>query len=189
MYVDHVEVERSVTHYIFNIVGLHRMLSQRWWYTGRGRARTKTWMVTFQPWAVLEWKGIQWGLCALRHGIQISMEAILTCHPALSTKWLDWVAKVVWTMTNSHWLRNYHEVDQNSMAPEYDQRNKSPPRGRHRWIQELVRQIWPTLGDKLAITKNSWLISDRCYKFIPNPFYTKQNVCTIWQCPPPPPPA
>ena len=32
---------------------------------------------------------IQWGLCALRHGIQISMEAILTCHPARSTEWLD----------------------------------------------------------------------------------------------------
>ena len=27
----------------------------------------------------------QWGLCALRHGIQISMEAILACHP----EWLD----------------------------------------------------------------------------------------------------
>ena len=33
-----------------------------------------------QPWAVL------WGLCALRHGIQISMEAILACHPARSKK-------------------------------------------------------------------------------------------------------
>ena len=32
---------------------------------------------------------IQWGLCALRHGIQISMEAILACHPARSTEWLD----------------------------------------------------------------------------------------------------
>ena len=30
-----------------------------------------------------------WGLCAWRHGIQISMEAILACHPARSTKWLD----------------------------------------------------------------------------------------------------
>ena len=30
-----------------------------------------------------------WGLCALRHGIQISMEAILACHPARSTEWLD----------------------------------------------------------------------------------------------------
>ena len=29
------------------------------------------------------------GLCALRHGIQISMEAILACHPARSTEWLD----------------------------------------------------------------------------------------------------
>ena len=32
---------------------------------------------------------LQWGLCALRHGIQISMEAILACHPARSTEWLD----------------------------------------------------------------------------------------------------
>ena len=31
----------------------------------------------------------QWGLCALRHGIQISIEAILACHPARSTEWLD----------------------------------------------------------------------------------------------------
>ena len=31
----------------------------------------------------------QWGLCALRHGIQILMEAILACHPARSTEWLD----------------------------------------------------------------------------------------------------
>ena len=30
-----------------------------------------------------------WGLCALRHGIQNSMEAILACHPARSTEWLD----------------------------------------------------------------------------------------------------
>ena len=30
----------------------------------------------------------EWGLCALRHGIQISMEAILACHPVRSTEWL-----------------------------------------------------------------------------------------------------
>ena len=30
--------------------------------------------------------GMQWGLCALRHGIQNSMEAILACQPALSTE-------------------------------------------------------------------------------------------------------
>ena len=33
------------------------------------------------------------GPCALRHGIQNSTEAILACHPALSTEWVDWVAK------------------------------------------------------------------------------------------------
>ena len=33
--------------------------------------------------------GYWWGLCELRHGIQISMEAILACHPAGSTEWLD----------------------------------------------------------------------------------------------------
>ena len=32
---------------------------------------------------------LQWGLCALRHDIQISMEANLACHPARSTEWLD----------------------------------------------------------------------------------------------------
>ena len=31
----------------------------------------------------------KWGLFALRHGIQISMEAILACHPARSTEWLN----------------------------------------------------------------------------------------------------
>ena len=31
----------------------------------------------------------QWGLCALRQGIQISMEAFLACHPARSTEWPD----------------------------------------------------------------------------------------------------
>ena len=28
----------------------------------------------------------EWGLCASHHGIQISMEAILACHPARSTE-------------------------------------------------------------------------------------------------------
>ena len=28
----------------------------------------------------------KWGLCTLRHGIQNSMEAILACHPVLSTE-------------------------------------------------------------------------------------------------------
>ena len=37
--------------------------------------------------------GYKWGLCALRHGIQNSMEAILACHPAGSTEWLDCGAK------------------------------------------------------------------------------------------------
>ena len=43
--------------------------------TGKSRTRKKLNMI--------------WGLCALRNGIQISMEAILACHPALSTKRLD----------------------------------------------------------------------------------------------------
>ena len=42
-------------------------------------------MVTF--WYL--WISEECGLCALRHGIQISMEAILACHPARSTEWLD----------------------------------------------------------------------------------------------------
>ena len=37
------------------------------------------------------------------HGIQNLMEAILPCHPALSTKWLDWVAKMVWKIPYTHW--------------------------------------------------------------------------------------
>ena len=37
-----------------------------------------------------QWKLLanQWGPCALHHWIQNSMEAILTCHPAVSTEWL-----------------------------------------------------------------------------------------------------
>ena len=31
---------------------------------------------------------LQYGPCALRHGIEVLMEAILACHPALSTEWL-----------------------------------------------------------------------------------------------------
>ena len=42
----------------------------------------------------------QWGSCALHHWIQSSMEAILACHPAVSTEWLDWVAisRILWRM-------------------------------------------------------------------------------------------
>ena len=51
----------------------------------------------------------QWGPSALRHCILISMEAILACHLALSTKWLDWVARWCerWrkhTGPNASWL-------------------------------------------------------------------------------------
>ena len=35
----------------------------------------------------------EWGLCPSCHGNQNQMEAILACHPALSMKWPDWVAK------------------------------------------------------------------------------------------------
>ena len=44
---------------------------------------------------------IEWGLCALCHGIQISMEAILAWHPARSTEWLYWVANSC-ELTYSH---------------------------------------------------------------------------------------
>ena len=43
-----------------------------------------------------------WGLCALCHGIQISMEAILACHPVRSTEWLDCYPKLCELMTYSH---------------------------------------------------------------------------------------
>ena len=35
---------------------------------------------------------VECGLCALRNGIQTSMEVILKCHPPPSTEWLNWVA-------------------------------------------------------------------------------------------------
>ena len=43
----------------------------------------------FINWQFWHFISYEWGLCALRHGIQISMEAILACHPARSTEWLD----------------------------------------------------------------------------------------------------
>ena len=43
------------------------------------------WISKSREYVPLSW----WGLCALRHGIQISMEAILACHPTRSTEWLD----------------------------------------------------------------------------------------------------
>ena len=55
----------------------------------------------------------KWRLCTLRHGIQISMEAILACHPALSTEWLDLVTKWCeqWRIRTGHiWQRqDVHE--------------------------------------------------------------------------------
>ena len=45
---------------------------------------------------------MQWGLCALHHGIQISMEAILACHPARSTDLTGLPLKIVWTMSYLH---------------------------------------------------------------------------------------
>ena len=46
-------------------------------------------LVTHRP-ATTDWAfSRHLGLCALHHGIQILMEAILACHPARSTEWLD----------------------------------------------------------------------------------------------------
>ena len=50
---------------------------------GGGRTLTASTEISCMAWR---------GLCALRHGIQNLMEAILACHPALSTEWLDWAA-------------------------------------------------------------------------------------------------
>ena len=55
------------------------------------------------------------GLCAERHGIQISMEAILAGHPALCTEWLDWVAKwcELWRIrTDPRLFLFYFDVDE-----------------------------------------------------------------------------
>ena len=48
--------------------------------------------------------GMWWGLCALRNAIQNSTEAILACHPALSTAWLGWVANSckLWHIRTDH---------------------------------------------------------------------------------------
>ena len=43
------------------------------------------WLRSYHPYRCR----FKWGLWALRIGIQISMEAILACHPARSTEWLD----------------------------------------------------------------------------------------------------
>ena len=51
------------------------------------------------------------------HDSSIHLEAILACHPALSTKWVDWVAKCCerWLVqtgliTWGHHMRSSHEV-------------------------------------------------------------------------------
>ena len=46
----------------------------------------------------------QWGLCALRHDIQISKEGILACYPARSTEWLDCHPKSceLWRIRTGH---------------------------------------------------------------------------------------
>ena len=56
------------------------------------------------------WEKFQWGLCAWRHGIQISTEAFLACHPALSTEWLDWVAQwcELWRMRTGSIIPRKH---------------------------------------------------------------------------------
>ena len=49
-----------------------------------------TWLTILNVWIHKEARDaalLEWGLSALRHGIQNSMEAILACHPALSTNW------------------------------------------------------------------------------------------------------
>ena len=53
--------------------------------------RLYAWCISASSMGRHETKG-QWGLCAVRHGIQNSMEAILACHQAQATKILDWVA-------------------------------------------------------------------------------------------------
>ena len=48
----------------------------------------------------------EWRLCALQHWIQILIDAILACHPAVSTEWLAGWQYPVYTMTyahGSHW--------------------------------------------------------------------------------------
>ena len=47
----------------------------------------------------------RWGLLASRHGIQISMEAILACHSARSTEWLDCHPKSceLWRIRTGPW--------------------------------------------------------------------------------------
>ena len=56
-------------------------------------------------------KSSKCGLCALRHGIQNSMEAILACHPALSVQWLDLAAKCcdLWRNRRSPIWRQSHK--------------------------------------------------------------------------------
>ena len=54
-----------------------------------------------------------WGLNALCHGIQNSMEAVLACHPALSTEWLCWVANSCWRIRTSPigvYVNNIHQA-------------------------------------------------------------------------------
>ena len=73
-----------------------------------GQVRKGALACALVSWWCITWTQlVQWGLWALRHGIQISMEAILACHPARSTEWLDCHPK--WC---EQWRRPHHELVQ-----------------------------------------------------------------------------
>ena len=57
---------------------------------------------TEKNWYFTSTELIQWRPCALRHDIQISTEAILSCHPAPSTEWLGLGGKMMWMIMFAH---------------------------------------------------------------------------------------
>ena len=88
---------RHLSHKLIIFTWMQKTLT-RSKFSQNSRNRQKTLRTSFQTTTLIfnqqffcHW--YQCGPCALHQGIQNSMEAILACHQALPTKWLDWVAR------------------------------------------------------------------------------------------------
>ena len=80
-------------------------------------------LIVFQlwrnAWEYMYFPAREWGPCALHHWIQSSMEAILACHPAVSTEWLaGWQFPVYYDVcARPPLFNNVLLQQQNSSAP------------------------------------------------------------------------
>ena len=95
--------------------GLPRLCNSKGWDFNNFIANPVQWETRSAPnsLARLKRNKMHWacGHFSVRHGIQISMEAILasTCHSALTAEMTGLGGKLVWTMTYLHWRHYLHE--------------------------------------------------------------------------------